>query len=205
MSESSAISPVLDLLIAFTQSDAAHLYQRDPATFELRLIGARPRPEDGRISRISPQFPALVEPAIFCAGDPGFDGFPETLVTQAVSLLATPIRAPEDFVGVLTLCRKHPRAYGSREIEGARKAGEALAAVVKSHRENLLLERRLAERKLLERAKGLLQVHYGWTEEDAYYHIRRTSRQQRTPMAVIAQRVIDVAAAKEVEAERMSA
>jgi AmiR/NasT family two-component response regulator len=57
----------------------------------------------------------------------------------------------------------------------------------------------------VERAKGLLQVHYEWTEEDAYYHLRRTSRQQRTPMAVIAQMVIDVIAAKEAEGERMSA
>ncbi len=74
-----------------------------------------------------------------------------------------------------------------------------------ARQENSLLERRLAERKLVERAKGLLQAHYGWTEEDAYYHIRRTSRQQRTPMALIAQRIIDLSAAKEVERERLSA
>ena len=74
-----------------------------------------------------------------------------------------------------------------------------------AQQENQLLEKRLAERKLVERAKGLLQLHYGWTEEDAYYHLRRTSRQQRTPMAAIAQRIIDVTAPKETARERLSA
>jgi AmiR/NasT family two-component response regulator len=50
-----------------------------------------------------------------------------------------------------------------------------------------------------------LQVHFEWSEEDAYYHLRRTSRQQRIPMAMIAQRVIDVVAAEEVEQERIPA
>ena len=71
--------------------------------------------------------------------------------------------------------------------------------------ENLLLERRLAERKVIERAKGLLQLHNGCSEEDAYYYIRRTSRQQRTPMVAIAQRIIDLSTARQLERQRLSA
>jgi response regulator NasT len=67
------------------------------------------------------------------------------------------------------------------------------------------LERKLVERKLVERAKGLLQSHYNWSEEEAYYHLRRTSRQQRIPMGVVAQRVIEIGKVQEVEPERMTA
>jgi AmiR/NasT family two-component response regulator len=51
----------------------------------------------------------------------------------------------------------------------------------------------LADRKLLDRAKGLLQASFQWTEEEAYLHLRRTSRQRRTPMRDIAREVIDLA------------
>src|ERR1019366_8316977 len=53
--------------------------------------------------------------------------------------------------------------------------------------------RKLADRKLLDRAKGLLQASYQWTEEQAYLHIRLTSRQRRTPMRDIAQEIIGLA------------
>jgi hypothetical protein len=198
--ESSSLSSVLDLLVAITGSDNGHVYRMDPATCDLRLIGARPALEDGRIP-ISLKIEPLDEPRVFRPGDPGFGSFPETVVSQVESLLAVPIHAEGKVAGMVTLCRTAGKQYGPGDIEAARKAGvalyelDALRLKLRTvHQENVLLEKRLAERKLMERAKGLLQVQNGWTEEDAYYHLRRTSRQQRTPMAVIAQRVIDVGA-----------
>jgi AmiR/NasT family two-component response regulator len=55
------------------------------------------------------------------------------------------------------------------------------------------LSRKLADRKLFDRAKGLLQVNYQWSEEEAYLHLRRTSRQRRQPMREIAREIIDLA------------
>ena len=216
---------MLDLVVSFTASDEAHLYWLDPATRELRLINASPGLEDGRIPRASLQFsPILVpgilrRPAILAS-----TGFRRQPCRRCRLCSLSPFASEEKLAGILTLSRKEPRMYGAVEIEAAARAGEALTAAMRdlererevgalraklrlARQENLLLEKRLAERKLVERAKGLLQVHFGWTEEDAYYHLRRTSRQQRTPMATIAQQVIDVVAAKEMEeqAERMSA
>jgi len=51
----------------------------------------------------------------------------------------------------------------------------------------------LEDRKLVERAKGLLQTRYQWTEERAYFHIRRLSRQKRAPMRSVAAQVIEAA------------
>lgn len=112
--------------------------------------------------------------------------------------VAVTIRSGATPVALLLLSRKHCQLYGPEEIAAARNAGSAMWQLHSLRRENQLLEKRLAERKIMERAKGLLQLHYGWTEEDAYYHLRRTSRQQRTPMSVIAQRVIEGVDAKEV-------
>jgi AmiR/NasT family two-component response regulator len=49
----------------------------------------------------------------------------------------------------------------------------------------------LADRKALDRAKGLLQEALGWSEEHAYLHMRRLSRQQRMPMREIARQLIE--------------
>jgi AmiR/NasT family two-component response regulator len=37
-------------------------------------------------------------------------------------------------------------------------------------------------------------MRYRWSEERAYFHIRRSSRQQRVPMRNIAARVLEAAA-----------
>lgn len=228
--EYSPVSSVLDLLVSITRSDAAHLYWLDPAAHELRLVSASSALEDYRIPRVSLELrsetkrwlESVRDGIVVPADDPNFSCFPETITSGLSNLLAFPLRAEEKLAGILTLSRKDSRRYGAGEMAAVGKLGDALVAAMKefdrrgevevlreklrsARQENSLLERRLAERKLVERAKGLLQAHYGWTEEDAYYHIRRTSRQQRTPMGVIAQRILDVTAAKEIERERLSA
>jgi GAF domain-containing protein len=214
--ECSMVSSVLELVVSISDSDAAHLYWMDPAAYELRLVGASSTPEDGRIPRVSLEFsPAaklwlegLRKPGALSSGDAHLSSFPETVASEVASLMAFPLRWEGKLAGILTLSRRDSRSYGSSEIEPIGKLADALIAAARemdhrreveslreklrlARRENTLLERRLAERKLVERAKGLLQAHFDWTEEEAYYHLRRTSRQQRTPMAVIAQRIID--------------
>lgn len=49
---------------------------------------------------------------------------------------------------------------------------------------------RLGQRKTVERAKGLLQAQHGWSEPQAYEHLRKLSRQRRKPMAEIAQAIL---------------
>ena len=56
-------------------------------------------------------------------------------------------------------------------------------------------ERALAERKSVERAKGILMQQRGIAEADAYREIQRQSMHQNQPLAVIAERII---AAKEL-------
>ena len=61
------------------------------------------------------------------------------------------------------------------------------------------LTQKLAARRILERAKGILQADFGWTEEEAYLHVRRLSRQNRIPMREIAINVIESREVRSVE------
>ena len=56
--------------------------------------------------------------------------------------------------------------------------------------ETLEMKRTLEARKLIERAKGILQQKYGLTEEEAYLRLRNESRRLRRPMRDLAEAVI---------------
>jgi uroporphyrinogen-III synthase len=65
------------------------------------------------------------------------------------------------------------------EIEMARLEGE-----------NSELSEQLETRKVVERAKGILQRELGVTEEEAYLSLRKQSRQRRMPMKEIAAAIV---------------
>ncbi|WP_249979107.1 nitrate regulatory protein [Vreelandella olivaria] len=52
----------------------------------------------------------------------------------------------------------------------------------------------LRERKLIERAKGLIMAHQAMTEEEAYQFLRKTSMDQSKSMADMAQSILDLSA-----------
>ncbi len=56
--------------------------------------------------------------------------------------------------------------------------------------ENLHLSEQMEARKLIERAKGILQRDMQLTEEDAYLTLQRESRQRRKPMKEVASAII---------------
>jgi AmiR/NasT family two-component response regulator len=80
-------------------------------------------------------------------------------------------------------------------------SAEELAAnlrlVVKRHSEKLRLkeelnrlEETLAERTMIDRAKGILMDRVGLTEDEAYSRIRQKARERRVKMAIVAQTII---------------
>jgi uroporphyrinogen-III synthase len=56
--------------------------------------------------------------------------------------------------------------------------------------ENTQLSERLETRKVLDRAKGILQRDLGITEEEAYLAIQRQSRQRRKTKREIAEAIV---------------
>ncbi len=70
--------------------------------------------------------------------------------------------------------------------------------------ETLEMKRQLETRKLVERAKGILQSKYKLSEESAYLRLRNESRRLRRPMRDLAEAIIlaeDVVSSSESTAE----
>jgi response regulator NasT len=53
------------------------------------------------------------------------------------------------------------------------------------------LEQRLADRKVVERAKAALQERFGWDEPAAFAWLQRAAMDARVPMAQVARRVLE--------------
>jgi len=61
---------------------------------------------------------------------------------------------------------------------------------VRLHEEMQEMKRQLATRKLVERARGILQSKYKLSGEEAYLRLRNESRRLRRPMRDLAEAII---------------
>ena len=75
---------------------------------------------------------------------------------------------------------------GNGRSDRSRGAGRA-SAVADAAQE---MKRRLEDRTLVERAKGILQQRYRLSEQDAYLRLRNESRRLRRPMRELAEAVL---------------
>jgi signal transduction protein with GAF and PtsI domain len=130
--------------------------------------------------------------------DPRLERFPEFLRNRFETAASIPLVESGSAIGLLHVCRAAAGGYQPREAAFLRSLGLPLgsllshsAARVKLEGEVEALSRKLADRKLLDRAKGILQAAFQWTEEEAYLFLRRSSRQRRTPMREIALEVVN--------------
>jgi len=119
-----------------------------------------------------------------------FRGLAEFERHRFEGVVSVPLIDGEQPVGVVNFCRLRRLTLQPRDLSLLLNTGVTLAslltgATVRKKLETELDQARhlLEDRKLVERAKGLLQTRYQWTEERAYFHIRRLSRQKRVPDA----------------------
>lgn len=61
---------------------------------------------------------------------------------------------------------------------------------VDAHRQREQLEEKLEERKIIERAKGLLMETRGFSEREAYRFLQKTSQDKNTPMVDLARKIL---------------
>lgn len=130
----------------------------------------------------------LGEPA---QGTPSQDAFfeklPEVIQHRIARVLVAPLRGADGLLGILTLGRSEDVEFDEEAIRTAERSARLLAAAI----ERDSLQQKLAERKLVERAKGILQRRRRLSEEQAYLTLRNTSRRRRKPMVVLAKEIID--------------
>jgi uroporphyrinogen-III synthase len=66
----------------------------------------------------------------------------------------------------------------------------AAIEIAQLEEKNAQLCRQLEDRKVLERAKGIVQRELGLSEEEAYISLQKRSRQLRRPLREVAESVI---------------
>lgn len=109
------------------------------------------------------------------------------------AFLSVPIVDKKGIIGVVNLQNKEPYDFSKEQV----KTIEAMVHIIASAFEKVLLERKvddlqtqLMERKLVEKAKGILMKKQGLSEKQSYDLIRKEAMRKRKSMKDIAEAVI---------------
>jgi uroporphyrinogen-III synthase len=132
--------------------------------------------------------------------DPRFKRFGSLIEDTYEALLSAPLVSGGEVIGVINVHHKAPHAHSPEEISLVAFMGEQLGGAIAKARlaeenerlqkEAVEMKRQLELRKLVERAKGILQQKFNLTEEQAYLQLRNESRRLRKPMAELAQAIL---------------
>ena len=125
--------------------------------------------------------------------DPRFLRFNELPEDRYEAFLSVPLLSRGRLVGVMNLQHRDPHVYSPCDIRLLSTMGLLAGAEIEVARlesENSDLSQQLETRKLVERAKGILQRELGLTEEQSYLSIQRQSRQKRKTMKEIAEAIV---------------
>jgi len=134
------------------------------------------------------------------ASDARFKRF-QTLVEDTYqAFLSVPIVSGGELIGVINVHHRSPHDHSSEEISTLIFIGEQLGVTISKNlleeenarllEETQEMKRELETRKLMERAKGILQQNHNITEEEAYLRLRNQSRRLRRPIRELAEAII---------------
>ncbi len=125
--------------------------------------------------------------------DPRFAVFGNLPEDRFEAFLAVPILCRGKLVGAINVQHRETHQHSKREIRLITMIGYLVGAEVELARieyEKSQLAEQLETRKVMERAKGLLQRELGIDEENAYLMLQKQSRQKRRPIREIAEAII---------------
>jgi uroporphyrinogen-III synthase len=195
------LNEVVEFVVAVVKCDSCFVYILENDELVLRA-SKNPHPE--LVDRLKLKLgqgitgwvaerrePVAVEQG--AAEDSRFNMFNELPEDHFEAFLSVPLVSGGRLVGVINLQNREPHQYTKREINLVATIGFLVGAEVERVRldsENSELSNRLETRKLVERAKGILQRDLGVSEEEAYQTIQRESQQRRKSMKELAESII---------------
>jgi len=192
---------IVDLISGEVECDSCFIYILEGDELVLRA-SKNPRPEvvDRLKLRIGQGITGWVaehrEPVALASNafqDPRFNFFSELPEDRYEAFLSVPILCRGRVVGVINLQHRLPHVHNRRDIKLISTLGFLVGAEIERARlegEVSQLSEQLQVRKLVERAKGMLQRDLGLSEEEAYRTLRRQSRQMRKTMKEVAEAVL---------------
>lgn len=192
---------VVEFVAAVVECDSCMIYVMEGDDLVLRA-SKNPHPES--IGRVKMQLgqgitgwvaehrrPVAV--AESASQEPRFKVFNELPEDSFEAFLSVPLVSGGRLVGVINVQSRAPHVYTQREIGLVSAIGFLVGAEVERARletENSELSGKLEARKIVERAKGILQRELKIDETGAYRILQRESQQRRRSMKDIAESVI---------------
>ena len=205
MATSDPLHAVLNQIVSFIESllrcDSCFIYVLEENQLVLRA-SRNPHPDviDHLGLRLGQGITGWVaehrEPVVIDRGalrDPRFESFKDLPEDSFEAFLSVPLLARDGLVGVINVQHRQPHHYTPWEVQTVSTLGFLVGAEIEMARleiEKNALSDQLESRKLIERAKGLLQHDHNIREEDAYRMMQKESRQRRKSMREIAEAVI---------------
>lgn len=134
------------------------------------------------------------------SADHRFKRFPVLVEDTYEAFASVPLVSAGRILGVINVHHRENHPHSKDELALLTFIGEQMGVAVSRaflQTENSRLveeteeiKRQLATRKLVERAKGILQSREGLSEEEAYLRLRNESRRLRRPMKDLAEAII---------------
>lgn len=109
------------------------------------------------------------------------------------SLLSVPMMVKTNPIGVINYYTESARSFSDDEVRFLQAIANQAAVAIERHelaREASESKRALEERKLIERAKGILMERKRLSEQQAYQRLRKSSMSSRKSMREIAEAII---------------
>jgi signal transduction protein with GAF and PtsI domain len=195
------LSQVVECAVSLVKCDSCFVYVLEGQ--DLILRGSK-NPHDDQIDKLKirvgqgitgwvAQNRAVVALSENASKDPRFQFFNELPEDKYQAFLSVPLLCRGRLVGVINLQHIQPHVYKQRDIRLITTVGFLVGAEIEMARlesEKSELSEKLETRKLIERAKGILQRDLGFNEERAYLALQQQSRQSRKSMKQIAEALI---------------
>jgi signal transduction protein with GAF and PtsI domain len=195
------LSRIVQFVATMVRCDSCFVYVLDGETLVLR---ASKTPHDDVVDRLMLRVgqgitgwvaehrePVAVASRAF--EDPRFQTFNELPEDRYEAFLSVPVLSRGKLVGVINLQHREPHQHSRREIQLISTMGFLVGAEIETARlemENSQLSEELETRKIVDRAKGILQRDLGVSEEEAHLTIQRQSRQRRKSKKEIAEAIV---------------
>ncbi len=198
------------IAVEVTDCDACLVYLPDAATNEI-VLRASQLPHAAEIGKVRlkmgegvtgwvAQHRSVVALTNKASADDRFKSFPTLAEDTFEAFLSVPLINGGEIIGVLNAHHKEPHCHTPEEIALISFVGEQMGAAITMSRladenarlleEALEMRQQLETRKVVERAKGILQTRYKLTEQEAYQRLRSESRRLRRPVRELAEAVL---------------
>lgn len=143
---------------------------------------------------------SVVALASNAAADRRFKRFQALIEDTYEAFLSVPLVSRGEVIGVINVHHRQRHEHSTDEVSLLTFVGEQMGGAISKSmleeqnarlvEETQEMKRQLETRKLVERAKGILQQRHNLTEEEAYLRLRNESRRLRRPMRDLAEAII---------------